>query len=64
LESKLKVTEALSKDVGRAFARMGTEDMDKIQVSVGVLVEVSGKRRFDDMDDALLEIKQVRRQGE
>ena len=27
---KLKVTESLSKDVGRAYARMGPEDMEKL----------------------------------
>ena len=27
---KLKVTEALSKDVGRAYARMGPEDLEKL----------------------------------
>ena len=42
---KLKVTEALSKDVGRAFARMGPEDMEKLQASVGDIIEVTGKRR-------------------
>jgi len=42
---KLKVTEALSKDVGRAFARMGPEDLEKLGVAIGDLVEVAGKRR-------------------
>ena len=41
---KLKVTEALSKDVGRGIARMGPEDLDKLQVAIGDLVEVAGKR--------------------
>jgi transitional endoplasmic reticulum ATPase len=41
---KLKVTEALSKDVGRAYARMGPEDLEKLQVAIGDLVEVVGKR--------------------
>ncbi|MHB8069370.1 MAG: CDC48 family AAA ATPase [Desulfobaccales bacterium] len=41
---KLKVTEALSKDVGRAYARMGPEDLEKLQVAIGDLVEVAGKR--------------------
>ena len=41
---KLKVTEALSKDVGRAIARMGPEDLDKLQVAIGDMVEVTGKR--------------------
>ncbi len=42
---KLKVTEALSKDVGRAFARMGPEDMEKLRASVGDIIEVAGKRK-------------------
>jgi len=42
---KLKVTEALSKDVGRAFARMGPEDLKKLRVAIGDIVEISGKRK-------------------
>ncbi len=42
---KLKVTEALSKDVGRALARMGPEDMERLNVSIGDIIEVSGKRK-------------------
>ncbi len=45
MELKLKVTEALSKDVGRAFARMGPEDMARLEVSPGDLVVVEGKRK-------------------
>lgn len=45
LTLKLKVTEALTKDVGRAFARMGPEDLEKLQVDIGDIVEVSGKRK-------------------
>jgi len=41
---KLKVTEALNKDVGRAFARMGPEDLEKLDVAIGDIVEVIGKR--------------------
>ncbi len=41
---KLKVTEALSKDMGRAFARMGPEDLEKLGASIGDIVEVTGKR--------------------
>jgi len=41
---KLKVTEALSKDVGRAYARMGPEDLERLQVAIGDIVEVVGKR--------------------
>jgi transitional endoplasmic reticulum ATPase len=42
---KLKVTEALSRDVGRAFARMGPEDLEKLEVAIGDIVEVTGKRQ-------------------
>lgn len=42
---KLRVTEALAKDMGRAFARMGPEDMDRLQVNIGDIVEVEGARR-------------------
>lgn len=41
---KLKVTEALSKDMGRALARMGPEDLEKLGASIGDIVEVTGKR--------------------
>ena len=41
---KLRVTEALTKDVGRAFARMGPEDLERLQTAVGDTVEVEGKR--------------------
>ena len=44
LALKLKVTEALKKDVGRAYARMGPEDLEKLQVAIGDIVEVVGKR--------------------
>jgi len=42
---RLKVTEALGKDVGRAFARMGPEDLERLGASIGDIVEVSGKRK-------------------
>ncbi len=42
---KLRVTEAMSKDVGRAFARMGPEDLERLRLSVGDTVEVEGKRK-------------------
>ncbi len=42
---KLKVSEALGKDIGRAFARMGPEDLEKLNANVGDIVEVSGKRK-------------------
>src|SRR3990170_584714 len=41
---KLKVTEALGKDVGRAYGRMGPEDLAGIGVATGDIIEVSGKR--------------------
>ncbi|MCF8080959.1 MAG: CDC48 family AAA ATPase [Desulfobacterales bacterium] len=42
---KLKVTEALSKDVGRALARMGPEDMTQLGLAIGDIVAVEGKRQ-------------------
>lgn len=42
---KLRVSEALVKDVGRAFARMGPEDLAKLSSAVGDIVEVMGKRK-------------------
>ncbi len=42
---KLKVTEALIKDAGRAYARMGPEDFDGLRLGVGDTVEVAGKRK-------------------
>jgi transitional endoplasmic reticulum ATPase len=41
---KLKVTEALSQDVGRGIARMGPEDLERLQLAIGDTVEVEGKR--------------------
>ncbi|MDQ7779785.1 MAG: CDC48 family AAA ATPase [Planctomycetota bacterium] len=43
--SQLRVTEALSKDVGRAYARMGPEDLERLKVAVGDAVEIAGKRK-------------------
>jgi transitional endoplasmic reticulum ATPase len=42
---KLKVTEALSKDMGRAFGRMGPEDLENLEAAIGDIVEVSAKRK-------------------
>ncbi|MBI5788634.1 MAG: CDC48 family AAA ATPase [Candidatus Schekmanbacteria bacterium] len=42
---KLKVTEALNKDVGRALARIDPEDIKKLELQIGDTVEVTGKRR-------------------
>lgn len=44
-ERKLKVTEALSKDMGRAFARMDPEDLKRLNVAIGDIVQVEGKRK-------------------
>jgi transitional endoplasmic reticulum ATPase len=41
---KLKVTEALGKDMGRAYARMGPEDLEKLGAAIGDIVAVTGKR--------------------
>ncbi len=40
---QLKVVEGLGKDVGRCFARIGPEDMERMAVAIGDIVEVSGK---------------------
>lgn len=42
---KLRVSEAIARDVGRAYARMGPEDLERLGAAVGDLVEVCGKRR-------------------
>ena len=41
---KLKVAETLSRDVGRGIARMGPEDLENLGLSVGDMVEITGKR--------------------
>jgi transitional endoplasmic reticulum ATPase len=41
----LKVQEALSKDVGRAIARIDPQDMKDLGLDVGDIVEISGKRK-------------------
>ena len=41
----LKVTEALSKDVGRALARMDPADIQALGAAIGDIVEIVGKRR-------------------
>jgi transitional endoplasmic reticulum ATPase len=41
----LKVKEALSKDVGRAIARIDPEDMKTLILEVGDIIEIEGKRR-------------------
>ncbi len=42
---RLKVTEALGKDVGRALARMDPADIQVLGAEIGDIVEVVGKRR-------------------
>ncbi len=42
---KLRVSEALSKDVGRAYARVGPEDLTRLQVETGDFVEVVSKTK-------------------
>ncbi len=42
---RLKVAEAMSKDAGRAYARIGPEDIEQLGVSTGDIVEIAGKRR-------------------
>ena len=44
-ELVLKVQEALSKDVGRAIARIDPEDMKELGLAVGDIIEISGKRK-------------------
>ena len=41
----LKVKEALSKDVGRAIARIDPEDMKDLGLEVGDIIEIDGKRK-------------------
>lgn len=41
----LKVKEALSKDVGRAIARIDPEDMKGLGLEVGDIIEIKGKRK-------------------
>lgn len=43
--SRFKVTEALSKDVGRALARMDPADILALGAEIGDIVEIAGKRR-------------------
>jgi len=42
---KLRVAEALSKDVGRAFVRMDPEDLQKLDAQIGDIVEIIGERQ-------------------
>ena len=42
---KLRVSEAIGKDVARAFARIGPEDLARLEAAAGDLLEVEGKRK-------------------
>jgi len=42
---QFKVKEALAKDVGRAIARIDPEDMKGLELEVGQIVEIEGKRK-------------------
>jgi transitional endoplasmic reticulum ATPase len=42
---KLKVSEALAKDVGRGIARLDPEDMSQLGVEIGDVVQLVGKRK-------------------
>ena len=42
---RLKVAEAISKDAGRAYARIAPDDIEQLGVSIGDIVEIAGKRR-------------------
>jgi len=41
----LKVNEALSKDVGRAIARIDPQDMKSLGLDVGDIIQIEGKRK-------------------
>lgn len=43
--TQLKVKEALPKDVGRAIARIDPEDMKSLELEVGQIIEIEGKRK-------------------
>ena len=58
---KLKVTEALGKDVGRCFARMGPEDMKRLDLVVGDIVEIEAKRKT--VCKTMLAYKEIRGQS-
>lgn len=42
---QLKVKEALPKDAGRAIARIDPEDMKSLELEVGQIIEIEGKRK-------------------
>ena len=42
---RLRVAEAMSKDAGRAYARISPEDIERLGIALGDIVEVAGKRK-------------------
>lgn len=50
----LKVNEALSKDVGRAIARIDPQDMKSLGLDVGDIIQIEGKRKNPCKNNALL----------
>ncbi len=42
---RLKVSEALGKDMGRGLARLDPADMDKLGLQIGDIIEIAGKRK-------------------
>ena len=42
---KLKITEAMTKDTGHAYARINPEDLLRLKAAIGDTVEISGKRK-------------------
>jgi len=59
---KLKVGEALSKDVGRAYARMGPEDLARLGIEAGDIIEVAGKNKT--VCKAMLAYREMRGRSE
>ncbi len=68
----LKVTEALPKDVGRAIARIDPKDMKSLELEVGQVIEIEGKRKTaakampcyaDDRGKKIIEIDGVTREN-
>jgi transitional endoplasmic reticulum ATPase len=43
-ELKLKVAEGMGKDVGHCFARVDPDDMERLAIAIGDIVQVTGKR--------------------
>jgi len=42
---KLKVSEALAKDMGSGLARLVPHDMEKLGVAIGDLIEIGARRK-------------------